>query len=480
MTLKKRGSISLSPPPAQEAAPGAFTISLSLEETADHLWNEYERAKTSSTCPPDVQRLKERLVLLTQVMIRNLEKARLETEPGSTEYYSICRKLADLYHDLTLVDDAAHFKNWNDKRDAMLEVGLCKKILFDRVYEINIDEIPVFSIVNEDQNLIIADRSLRFFTLKREWLYGSGIGQRITTRDGKMLTDTRLYLRPRCISLIKFTIESLKNRDTVDLIVGQPGTGKSLLAFLAGQILSVHHDADVLWVHIHKRKDDSFTFSCIVMHANSRSTVLFDSVEPLLTFIVGDWGIDSPHDRLRVMFIDGYVDEPPLGTVNAKALGWLESDSRKNRLIFLSSMCSISNLLTKDDELLFDIRIFRQWSWRYIEYEEALENDEFRNSLAQEIDPRTKYFYAGGCARFMFQFDTSKVKSILDRSLERLAHELSQGNVCTSAHSLLSVFEAGQHEFVSEYVRERINELPNAADLLAFVGRFKRFASRLK
>lgn len=142
-------------------------------------------------------------------------------------------------------------------------------------------------------------------------------------------------------------------------------------------------------------------------------------------------------------------------------------------------MCSISNLLTKDDELLFDFRIFHQWSWRYIEYANALENDEFRNSLAQEIDPNTKYFYAGGCARFMFQFGTSKVKSILDRSLERLTHELSQGNVCTAAHSLLSVFEAGQHEFVSEYVRERINELPNAADLLAFVGRFKRTESRL-
>ncbi len=506
MTPKKQRSISTSPPSSEATRPEASSISLSFEAAAARLWSEYERAVTSSAPEPEVRRLNDRLRLLTLVMIRNFEKTRLETEPSSTKYHSICRKLAGLYHDMTLVYDAARFNDWYDKGKAILELSPRHRISFDRVYHININEIPVFSVVDEDPQLIISDRSLTLFTLKRGWLEGSGIGQRITTRDGMFLTDTSLYLRSRCISQIKFILERSKNRETVDLIVGQPGTGKSLLAFLAGQILSVHHDVDVLWVHIHKRTERNHSFFCIVMHANSRSTVLFDSVDPLLKFMVGDWGIESPRERSRVMFIDGYVDEPPLGTINATALGWLESNSRIRRLIFLSSIRS-TNLLTKDDELLFDVRTFHQWSWRYTEYEKALESEDFRNRVANQLCPsptandelivsnqpqdrfinlRAKYFYAGGSARFMFELTTYQVKNILDRLLEqevhmeRLAQGTGQGNYSPiQTHSLLSVFANDQREPISEYVRERICELLDAAELLAIARRFKGNASML-
>lgn len=55
--------------------------------------------------------------------------------------------------------------------------------------------------------------------------------------------------------------------------------------------------------------------------------------------------------------------------------------------------------------------IFRKGSWRFHEYRDAITSPIFRENIAQYLDAeathsdplQAKYFYAGSCARYMFE-----------------------------------------------------------------------------
>ena len=76
----------------------------------------------------------------------------------------------------------------------------------------------------------------------------------------------------------------------------------------------------------------------------------------------------------------------------------------------------------------------------------------------------TKYFYAGGCARYMFSFDTEEVKDSIMRAVKSFS--LKHGPVTDLSlleltNRLFSSFAGQRTDIVSEYARLEIQATLN-------------------
>jgi hypothetical protein len=110
---------------------------------------------------------------------------------------------------------------------------------------------------------------------------------------------------------------------------------------------------------------------------------------------------------------------------------WIDKDAKSRRMIYVSSMGSEHS----DPKNLegTEIEQFFQSSWRFDEYDRAMADTEFARSVQaallgldhlvtegnitpSEITSRrlwAKFYYAGGCARFMFEYTWEKVEQYL-------------------------------------------------------------------
>jgi hypothetical protein len=121
------------------------------------------------------------------------------------------------------------------------------------------------------------------------------------------------------------------------------------------------------------------------------------------------------------VFIDGYTDngQKHIDVLQA-CCSWLEEDREKRRLVVVCSMSSRSNARLEEDMML-NIQTFNVYSWKEEEYHLAVRNDEFFNHVKSALDAdlhidssredlvRSKFYFAGASARWMFLFKTQAV-----------------------------------------------------------------------
>ena len=264
---------------------------------------------------------------------------------------------------------------------------------------------------------VLLAETTRFASLGREYLEGAGIG-----KSGGMV----LYIRDRCRQQIRFIKDMIDEQEgNIGLVLGQPGTGKSVTAYLTALALTRTPGHCVLWIHISRTVKSRFEFQVVVMHNGRRRYAVTDSIQVLNDFISeGEWEGSEPK---RVIFLDGFVDGPELQLVLDEAIMWMIHDRELNRLIVSSSMGS-SIVLSNETRLTIRQVVFSQYSWSFAEYEAAMQDDAFRRDVLPVLAPENetevqsyleeKFYYAGGSARFMFQVSLKTVKDYLDHDIK--------------------------------------------------------------
>jgi hypothetical protein len=138
----------------------------------------------------------------------------------------------------------------------------------------------------------------------------------------------------------------------------------------------------------------------------------------------------------HIIFIDGYaLNGDKHIDVQKACYKWLEQDKTKRRLAVVCSMSSRGKTKLEEDKMN-QIEEFFVFSWKLEEYQRAVSFDGFFNSVKDNLDASniqsaedgiispskeelvlSKFYYSGGCSRFMFLFATSEVINYLDDSV---------------------------------------------------------------
>ena len=249
-------------------------------------------------------------------------------------------------------------------------------------------EIPEW----RDGGLIASASAINFITLKSEWLNGSGIGKFIADEgQNQRVVDTLLYIRQVCLDQMKFMTDLVLKKCAIGLINGQPGTGKSITAYLKALMFAVHCNIVILWVHIAKTSHGVTSFQCVLMRGNTVSSFPVMCKESVSTLILSNWTVVDDKAQ-RILFLDGFVSSEtqqpssPISRVADAAKAWYEHNRELHGLFVLSSMDSVS-FLKKEARMYTRERRFTQWSWTKPEYNAAMNNEEFRRSVATQLVP---------------------------------------------------------------------------------------------
>jgi len=113
------------------------------------------------------------------------------------------------------------------------------------VVDVTTGPFPEFTFGRYPKNLPTFDRLIalvdpeKFVTLEKEAFEGSGIGRIVQVIDSVYeTTDMVMYLRDRCREQVRFIKQHIEIGGGVGLIIGQPGTGKSVTAYMTALVLA--------------------------------------------------------------------------------------------------------------------------------------------------------------------------------------------------------------------------------------------------
>jgi hypothetical protein len=273
--------------------------------------------------------------------------------------------------------------------------------------------------------------------------------------------DRKLFVRKSCIDQFKFLFNMVIDQQLTGFIHGQPGTGKSITTLVAACCLLTDYDWHVLWIHVNEHQIRCCISRLIVADDSwpcfDYGPVCADDVAELLE------RFGNRHGKL-LLVVDGISATLPLYGVG---IDWANRDRTNRRLIRVSSMgssqadpkqCSQSGILS-----------FFQSSWTFEEYMAAVENESFAASVIKAFsdidiitndceptssnDPKTfvarrlhsKYYLAGGCARFMFEYTRDMIQAELDYACDSVRN-----------YSDLAVSSAGSY---SDQIRNRLYQV---------------------
>lgn len=291
--------------------------------------------------------------------------------------------------------------------------------------------------------------TLQTVALAKEYLAGSGIGG--------VDRDVVLFCRESFRKQMDFMQRAVSDGYT-GLVFGQPGTGKSTAAYyyaccLAGQ------GWQVIWIHIGKQSLAVAPISCVLLDQTRKRTCEGQDINAMFNQVVGSSVTSCKMGR--VLFLDGMTTADEFKAVEKSALIWGghgRDSTEERRLFFISSMSS-SNRHIEEDEL-HRRRVFKQYSWTWNEYEKALGSKVFaeyaslflvgdttqtrNDNTTRPVDlfnwGKEKYYYAGGCARFMFQFNLVAVKNTINDCIDSVQdyQGLLNGNIGPSPNGSLN------------------------------------------
>jgi len=269
-----------------------------------------------------------------------------------------------------------------------------------------------------------------------------------------------LYVRPRCLKQMVFMYDDVIRRGSEGHIYGQPGTGKSTTALYVAVQLAVEKRWNVLWAHLEASSTDLF-WKCIEMRPEGTYSSFAVHDETFREAVTRFERTRAENGHLLIMdgirFDDSRNEKLPGGF-------WLHTGEGRRRIIKISSDGRQLKLSSK--ARVGKIRIFRQWSWTLEEYDSAMANDSFRDSVQSYLDAvefivdssgstsiqqqvRQKYHVAGGCARWMFSYTSDIVRAEIDAALRT--------DDSYQPSRLFSCFANRRVEIVSEYAKWMIS-----------------------
>jgi len=282
--------------------------------------------------------------------------------------------------------------------------------------------------------------------------------------------DTLLYIRPRCLTQIVFMCRDVMEHGFVGHIFGQPGAGKSSTALFVATRLAKEKKCSVLWAHLNVGKPDN-AWQCICMRPDGTMSTCAGLTDRQMARLLKKFGrSEDESSKLHVVMLDGIKFDGDTSEVPARS--WFLANQSKRRLILISSDgadMGLSGRQRAEDE----IRIFRQWSWDFNSYKNAISIPEFWDHVESVLDSPeapdlpenlsetekrlwNKYYFSGGCARWMFKYSTKLVQADIDGAISK---RLKSGDVDTNVISrLFSRFKPKKVQIVSEYARQKMLE----------------------
>ena len=247
-------------------------------------------------------------------------------------------------------------------------------------------------------------------------------------------TDILLFRRAEFDKQLDFLHNEVLVNKSLGWIIGPPGTGKSMATFHFAVDLA-EQNFRVTWIRLTRL----FFPVCVMLKGKSRMELTVRETSQIGKVLKSNTRSDSLH----VVIIDGYVSGNVAHTaVFSECAEWYLPYTEQKRVIVVSCLSSRgkSNL---SEDLTLRISPHFVSSWLRPDYETALQNPAFFDSVKTAFSMKyslsetgellptceaqdnssasdlieNKYFYAGGCSRYMFQTQTDKVIEHLTESV---------------------------------------------------------------
>jgi hypothetical protein len=231
-----------------------------------------------------------------------------------------------------------------------------------------------------------------------------------------------LYCRPTFHEQFKFLRERVINNGVLGWILGPPGTGKSITSLAFASTLD-RNKWVITWIHFDRAKYPV----CVRLEGDSKKSreINDNNIDELFEILE-----EVAESKQHIVFIDGFILKGDKHIFVQKACySWLEKDREKRRLVVVCSMSSRYKAKLEED-MLVNLEMFHVYSWKEEEYLAAVRNDIFFNHVKSALDAdleidssredlvRSKFYFAGASARWMFLF---KTQAVIDRTYVSVA-----------------------------------------------------------
>jgi hypothetical protein len=242
--------------------------------------------------------------------------------------------------------------------------------------------------------------------------------------DGRLIIDSDLLLYKRrslCSQLAFLENIVLKGRKR-GWILGPPGTGKSVTAFLfARQIASRG------WVATWVKCVSGVPLYCVRLEND-----MWSSCKITADFAVSDYFHTAEMSSKHVVLLDGYRSGKGPEPFLLGAKEWRANRKKDRRLVIIASLASRDANDADADEVEAE---FFEDSWDKAEYLAACEHEDLFNSVRANLDAplcssiaqpsiedliAAKFYYSGGSARYTFMYNTEKVMSQISKAASKV------------------------------------------------------------
>ena len=303
----------------------------------------------------------------------------------------------------------------------------------------------------------------RLINIPEDLMIKSGLRDNVATSETVYLV-TRSRFRQQVNFIRDFVVRSMK----IGLIYGQPGTGKSSATLYTAVQMVREQGWTVLWAHV-----SSGSLHCLHLKSDGYMEKACISVSKFEDLLNG-FARDSTHS---MTIVDGLTKDDEYRLAST-AMHWVKGDRETRRLIIVSSQGKYRRLNGQRRSENLE-RIFIQWSWTEEEYEAAMRDADFAESVkdfmdappeyALETDPpwKAKHYFAGGSARFMFSMTTEEVIEAIEDAVEELIISVSNGTFdMGSVNGLVSVFANQRLEIVSQFAEKTLLEKMGSKEIV--------------
>lgn len=209
-------------------------------------------------------------------------------------------------------------------------------------------------------------------------------------------SDTMIYVREETVALWE-ALNHIEDNNSLS-IDGPPGTGKSTEVWAWALWKARTANVTVAWCHLSKRE-----IKVLTINGNTETITTMTQVEFKDIFNLA----------FSTLIVDGVISGNTFN-ISSNCCAWRDAE-RGRRFILVSS---VSLAAPVQDDKQARINNFTVGSWSFKQYKDACTNMEFFAQVKDklrcpgvEADANmeqyllAKYFYAGSCARWMFDFD---------------------------------------------------------------------------
>jgi hypothetical protein len=223
-----------------------------------------------------------------------------------------------------------------------------------------------------------------------------------------------IFVREESVELWQALQAAFENRMNIS-VDGPPGTGKSTETWAWSLWMAVTNKINVTWFHLSKMR------------------VVKVLIDGALGKITKGYSAEIGHikdSEGALLVVDGLTEKESTD-INRACSAWRQQDETNRRFVTVSSM-SVTVALEQYKEA--NMVNFTVGSWTFEQYECACHDQNFYDSIKdklrcpgfEQVDVQnelllSKYIFAGGCARWMFEFDYEEWKSDFTKHFQKVS-----------------------------------------------------------